>query len=102
MTYGTDLKTLAAAYTTFANNGKFYGAKFIKRIEDENGKTIYEAKFVPDEVFREDSNYLMVSMMETSATKGTSKRLASLPFQIAGKAERLALAQQTPMHSRLH
>ena len=86
MTYGTDLKTLAAAYTTFANNGKFYGAKFIKRIEDENGKTIYEAKFVPDEVFREDSNYLMVSMMETSATKGTSKRLASLPFQIAGKS----------------
>lgn len=86
MTYGTDLKTLAAAYTTFANNGKFYGAKFIKRIEDENGKTIYEAKFVPDEVFREDSNYLMVSMMETSAKKGTSKRLASLPFQIAGKS----------------
>ncbi len=86
MTYGTDLKTLAAAYTTFANNGKFYGAKFIKRIEDENGKTIYEAKFVPDEVFREDSNYLMISMMETSATKGTSKRLASLPFQIAGKS----------------
>lgn len=86
MTYGTDLKTLAAAYTTFANNGKFYGAKFIKKIEGENGKTIYEAKFVPDEVFREDSNYLMVSMMETSATKGTSKRLASLPFQIAGKS----------------
>lgn len=86
MTYGTDLKTLAAAYTTFANNGKFYGAKFIKKIEDENGKTIYEAKFVPDEVFREDSNYLMVSIMETSATKGTSKRLASLPFQIAGKS----------------
>ncbi len=86
MTYGTNIKTLAAAYTTFANNGKFYGAKFIKKIEDENGKTIYEAKFVPDEVFREDSNYLMVSMMETSATKGTSKRLASLPFQIAGKS----------------
>jgi len=86
MTYGTNIKTLATAYTTFANNGKFYGAKFIKRIEDENGKTIYEAKFVPDEVFREDSNYLMVSMMETSATKGTSKRLASLPFQIAGKS----------------
>lgn len=86
MTYGTNIKTLAAAYTTFANNGKFYGAKFIKKIEDENGKTIYEAKFVPDKVFREDSNYLMVSMMETSATKGTSKRLASLPFQIAGKS----------------
>ena len=86
MTYGTNIKTLAAAYTTFANNGKFYGAKFIIKIEDENGKTIYEAKFVPDEVFREDSNYLMVSMMETSATKGTSKRLASLPFQIAGKS----------------
>lgn len=86
MTYGTNIKTLAAAYTTFANNGKFYGAKFIKKIEDENGKTIYEAKFVPDEVFREDSNYLMVSMMETSATKGTSKLLASLPFQIAGKS----------------
>lgn len=86
MTYGTNIKTLAAAYTTFANNGKFYDAKFIKKIEDENGKTIYEAKFVPDEVFREDSNYLMVSMMETSATKGTSKHLASLPFQIAGKS----------------
>lgn len=86
MTYGTNLKTLASAYTTFANDGRFYDAKFIKRIEDENGKTIYEAKFTCDEVFREDSNYLMLSMMETSATTGTSKRLAVLPFQIAGKS----------------
>lgn len=86
MTYGTNIKKLAAAYTTFANNGKFYDAKFIRKIEDENGKIVYEPKFVADEVFREDSNYLMLSMMETSAKKGTSKRLAALPFQIAGKS----------------
>lgn len=86
MTYGTNIKTLAAAYTTFANGGKFYGASFIRKIEDENGKIIYEPKFVADEVFREDSNYLMLSMMETSAKTGTSKRLAALPFQIAGKS----------------
>lgn len=86
MTYGTNIKTLASAYATFANNGKFQECFFIRKIEDKNGKTVYTPTSVPDEVFREDSNYLMLSMMQTSAKKGTSKRLSSLPYQIAAKS----------------
>ena len=85
MTYGTDIKTLASAYTTLANNGEFAECYFISKIEDKDGKTIYQPKFVPDQVFREDSNYLNLSTLLTGVESGTSKKLNTLPYMVAGK-----------------
>lgn len=85
MTYGTNLKSLVGAYTIFSNNGKYVKPSFITKIEDKNGKIIYQRKYVPDQVLREDSNYLTLSTMLTSVEQGTSKKLASLPYMVAGK-----------------
>lgn len=85
MTYGTDLKTLASAYSSFAQNGKFTSAKFISKIEDKNGKVIYENNKIYDQVLREDASYLTLSTLITTAKEGTAKKLSSLPYMVAAK-----------------
>lgn len=85
MTYGTDLKTLASAYSSFARNGFFAPAKFISRITDRDGRIIYEYNKIYDQVLREDANYLILSTLITTAKEGTAKKLNSLPYMVASK-----------------
>lgn len=85
MTYGTDITALASAYSTIANNGKFAPCSFISKILDKNGKTVYEKKVALDQVFREDSNYLNLSTLLSGVEYGTSKKLNSFPYMVAGK-----------------
>jgi membrane peptidoglycan carboxypeptidase len=85
MTYGVNLKTLADAYSSFSRNGQFASTNFIKKILDKNGKTVYEALYIPDQILREDSNYLTLSTLITAAQDGTAKKLKSLPYMIAAK-----------------
>lgn len=85
MTYGTNLLTLTNAYASFANNGKFKTACFIKEIKDKNNKTIYTSQKPYDQILREDANYLTLETLFESAKNGTAKRLSDLPYQIASK-----------------
>ncbi|MBO4412753.1 MAG: penicillin-binding protein [Clostridia bacterium] len=85
MTYGTDLKTLTNAYTTFANSGKFKKASFVKEIKDKNDKIIYTSNQPYDHVFREDANYLTLNAMFETAKTGTAKRLGKLDYEVAAK-----------------
>ena len=85
MTYGTDLKSLCGAYSTFANNGRYAQAKFISHITTKDGRVIYE--HIPDEkqVLRADTCYLMTDMLKFTAKEGTAKKLASLGIEVASK-----------------
>lgn len=85
MTYGVNIKELAGAYTTFANDGKFSIPKFISFITDKNDKLVYINKTKEKEVLREDSAYLLTDMLKTCAETGTAKKLASLKKDIASK-----------------
>lgn len=85
MTYGTNLLTLTNAYASFANDGKFKTACFIKEIKDKNNKTIYTSQKPYDQILREDANYLNLETLFESAKTGTAKRLSDLPYQIASK-----------------
>lgn len=85
MTYGTDLKTLASAYASFGNSGKFAPATFVKEIRDKNDKVIYSAQKSFDQILREDANYLTLNTMLETVKSGTARRLNPLPYQIASK-----------------
>ncbi len=85
MTYGTDLKTLTAAYTTFANQGKFSPARFISYITTNDNKLIYSHKPNKKTVFREDTAFLMTEMLKKTAKEGTAKKLKDIPTSIASK-----------------
>ena len=85
MTYGTDLKTLTSAYSSFANDGKYKKCSFIKEIRDKNNKIVYQNIQPTDQILREDANYLTLSTLQDTVKFGTAKRLNSLPYQIASK-----------------
>lgn len=77
----TDLSVteMTGAYTTFANNGIFHKPQFILRIEDRNGRILYQQD--PDEriALDEQSNYVMVEMLRYAAGIG------GLKSQVGGK-----------------
>lgn len=84
MTYGTTIKELAGAYSSFTN-GKYACPKFISFITDKNDKLVYLNNQKEKEVLREDSAYLLTDMLKTCAQNGTAKRLNSLEIDIASK-----------------
>ena len=85
MREGYSLTDLSAAYSTFACMGKFSPCRFIRKIENGAGKTLYEFQPVSRTVFSEDTASLVNDMLLTAVTEGTAKKLRSLDFQIAAK-----------------
>lgn len=85
MTYGVNIKDLAGAYSSFANNGSYSKPRFISFITDKNNKLIYINKPKTEQVMREDSAYLLTDMLRTCAKTGTAKKLTSLGIDIASK-----------------
>ena len=78
----TDLSVMemTGAYTSFANNGIYNKPTFITRIEDKNGRIIYEE--LPEERVALDpsANYVMVDMLKYAGTA-----LGTLQSEVGGK-----------------
>lgn len=85
MTYGENLLTLTSAYSVFPNLGKYSPAMFVEYITDSNGKILYRHKPEEKQVFREDSSYLLTTMMQESIKNGTAKALSQLDLPLASK-----------------
>jgi len=68
----TDLSVeeMAGAYTTWANNGIYVKPVIVRRIEDKNGKVLFQA--IPEERNALDpiSNYTMVRMLQHAGANG--------------------------------
>ncbi len=86
MTYGTNLKTLASAYTVFVNNGEFDKTNFVQYITDKDDKLVYIHKPNKKMVLREDSAYLMTEVLKETAKSGTARKLSDIKTcEIASK-----------------
>lgn len=85
MAEGYSLTELAGAYSSFAHKGSYASPAFIRRIEDTNGKVLYERSPSPVHVFSEDTAELINSMLSAAVTEGTAKKLAVLPFSVCAK-----------------
>lgn len=83
--YGTNLITLTNTFLPFSNKGEFIKASFIKEIKGINDKTLYKNPSLKTKAMSEESAYLMTKMLIKGVENGTSKRLNSLPFKVAGK-----------------
>ncbi len=57
------LQDMAGAYTTFANDGVYTKPIWIRKIEDKNGKVIYNAEPEQKQVLQEKYNYVMREML---------------------------------------
>lgn len=85
MTKGYTLPELGGAYAALACGGKYAPLAFIRKIEDAQGRTVYERKPAAASAFSEDTAALMNDMLRTAARSGTAKKLAALPYEICGK-----------------
>ena len=85
MKYGTDIKTLCDAYSTFRKGGTYSPSHFIKEITDKNGRTIYSADKHEKSVFSTGTCSLINSTLIETAKTGTAKKLKNLPYDVAAK-----------------
>ncbi len=90
-TKGVNLKDLTNAYLPFVNDGKYDKARFIKKIVDADGKTLYEHITNSTQVIGTDTAYLMTDMLKTACHNGTSRKLSSLNYDVAGKTGTVAI-----------
>ncbi len=102
----TTLLNITSAYCSFVNGGKLVTPIIIDRIQDSEGKTIFnnekrycencdqisfEGNNIPviksnfKQIFSPQTAYQMTSILEGVIQRGTGKRLRDLNLQIAGK-----------------
>ncbi len=102
----TTLLKLTSAYSVFVNNGKLVDPIIIDRIQDSEGKTIYNnekrkctncdkisylSNDYPDikndykQIFSSQTAFQMTSILEGVIQRGTGKKLKDLKLNIAGK-----------------
>ena len=102
----TTLLKLTSAYSVFVNGGKFVNPILIDRIQDSEGKTIYnnykrectncdKISYLSEDypviksnyrqVFSPQTAYQMTSILEGVIQRGTGKKLKDLKLNIAGK-----------------
>ncbi|MFA5758154.1 MAG: transglycosylase domain-containing protein [Clostridia bacterium] len=84
-TYGVTPLQMANSYMSFANGGNFIPVSFVRKLVDENGKTLYENTKNPIKIMGEDTAYLITDVLKTAVIDGTAKKLNSLNFDVASK-----------------
>ena len=102
----TTLLKITSAYCSFVNGGKLVNPILIDRIQDSEGKTIfnnekrfcvncnqisYKGKKIPkiesnyEQIFSPQTAYQMTSILEGVIKRGTGKKLRKLNLELAGK-----------------
>jgi len=78
---------LAAAYTPFANEGNAVEPRFIVRIEDANGRLVWEPKPRIRRVLRPEVAYMVTDMLGDAVTRGTGAQAMRMGYRgpAAGK-----------------
>ena len=83
--YGIPPLELASAYGTLANQGVYIKPSAILKVEDSNGKVLYEHKPKKTKVFKESTASIVTDILRTTTIRGTATRARFGNWQIAGK-----------------
>lgn len=93
-TEGITLKSLADAYTAFANGGNFSTSSYISKIT-QNDKIIYTNSVKKNQVMKDSTAYLITDMLKDASKTGTAKRLKDFSFEIASKTGTVGSSSST-------
>ena len=66
---------MVGAYSTFVNQGIYVKPIMITRIEDKNGRALYEVMPETQDVLSEEAAYVTVNLMQGVTTEGSGARL---------------------------
>jgi penicillin-binding protein 1A len=81
------LMAMTSAYASFADQGQLRPAIFIRRVEDADGKVLFEVKPKAEQVLSPQTAFLMTSMLSDVVNYGTAykARQEGFTFPAAGK-----------------
>jgi penicillin-binding protein 1A len=81
------LMAMTSAYASFADQGLLRPATFIRRVEDADGKVLFEAKPKAEQVISPRTAFLMTSMLSDVVNYGTAYKARQEGFTLpaAGK-----------------
>src|SRR5207302_197148 len=81
------VQSLTAAYAAFANHGLVPHSTLIRRVEDPDGRVLYESNDLPARAISDTTAFLMTSMLADVINAGTGSRARRLGFTLpaAGK-----------------
>ena len=81
------LQSLTAAYAAFANHGMVPRAILIRRVEDKDGRVLYESRDSSTRAINDTTAFLMTSMLADVVNAGTGARVRQMGFTLpaAGK-----------------
>jgi 1A family penicillin-binding protein len=81
------LMAMTSAYAAFADQGRLRTATFIRRVEDAEGKVLFDAKPVTEQVVSPQTAFLMTSMLADVVNFGTAykARQEGFTYPAAGK-----------------
>jgi penicillin-binding protein 1A len=81
------LQAMTAAYAAFANHGLVPHPMMIRRVEDQDGRVLYEAQESSSRAINDTTAFLMSTMMADVINAGTGNRARQLGFTLpaAGK-----------------
>lgn len=77
LSHGGSVQENTSAYSTLANGGQHVDPYIIQKIEDKNGKLIYQHKVEPEQVFSPQTAYIVTDMLRDVASDGTAKVMKS-------------------------
>jgi penicillin-binding protein 1A len=82
------LMEMVSGYSTFAAGGVYHPPVIVSRIDDKDGRTVYEARPRPRRVMREETAISVVDMLRGVVDRGTGTRVRrafGLTHDLAGK-----------------
>ncbi|MGH9161304.1 MAG: penicillin-binding protein 1A, partial [Vicinamibacteraceae bacterium] len=81
------LEAMTAAYSAFANGGLLNEPTVIRRVEDREGNTLFEARPRSTRVFSEETAFIVANMLQDVINRGTAWRVREVGFRLhaAGK-----------------
>jgi 1A family penicillin-binding protein len=74
------LQSMTAAYAAFANDGLVPKAQLIRRVEDKDGRVLYQSSDVATPAITRPTAFLMANMMADVINAGTAWRARQLGF----------------------
>ena len=73
---------MVRAYSVFPNQGKLVQPVLLRRIEDKQGRVLYQAKPEAHEVLSPEVAFLMTSMLVDAVNRGTGSGVRAAGFQL--------------------
>ena len=90
LTSGVSPAQLTAAYCALGNGGARVEAHVITRIEDAEGRTVFESEPSSARAVTPETAYMLTDMLRTAAQSGSAKALSSFAAPVAGKTGTVA------------